>query len=192
MGLAIFLVSLSLTSRVVAAIPIGRPTVLGRSARCDVVIDHHSISRRHAKLTAEKTQVLITDCGSTNGTFIGDRIVTSPATAPAGSQIRFGRVAFVLVDFDNRYGGQCLPPSEHETPFVESEFLADSPVSSLSVAQRRVFDLLLEGKSEKQIAVHLHISRCTAHNHVSAIYKTFGVHSRSELLVSALPRRKPL
>ena len=52
----------------------------------------------------------------------------------------------------------------------------------LSAAERRVFDLLLPGLAEKEIARCLGISRHTVHSHVRKIYKLFDVRSRAELL----------
>lgn len=45
-----------------------------------------------------------------------------------------------------------------------------------------VYLQLLKGRSEKQIAADLEISRHTVHDHVKRIYATFGVNSRAELL----------
>ena len=61
----------------------------------------------------------------------------------------------------------------------------------LSVAQLRVYRLLVDGLSEKRIASRLQISPCTVHNHIGAIYLAFGVHSRAELLVRALSGKAP-
>jgi DNA-binding CsgD family transcriptional regulator len=62
--------------------------------------------------------------------------------------------------------------------------------SGLSPCQRRVLDLILHGLPEKKIAVRIHISQHTVHNHLRAIYRTLGVHSRSELLVRLLGNEK--
>lgn len=44
---------------------------------------------------------------------------------------------------------------------------------------------LLEGKSEKEIALTLELSRHTIHNYVKALHQRFGVSSRGELLAKA-------
>jgi DNA-binding CsgD family transcriptional regulator len=56
----------------------------------------------------------------------------------------------------------------------------------LSLGQRRVFDQLLAGLSEKQVAGNLQLSRHTVHAHVRDIYRLLGVRSRSELLARFL------
>jgi DNA-binding CsgD family transcriptional regulator len=46
----------------------------------------------------------------------------------------------------------------------------------------KVSPLLLDGMSEKEIAVHLDISAHTVHVYAKALHRAFGVRSRSELL----------
>lgn len=49
--------------------------VLGRSADADITIDDEGISRRHVRLDYKKGKTIITDMGSTNGTYVnGERI----------------------------------------------------------------------------------------------------------------------
>ncbi len=46
--------------------------ILGRSNDCDVVIEHSSVSRTHARLWMEEGVIWLEDLGSKNGTYIGD------------------------------------------------------------------------------------------------------------------------
>ena len=55
-------------------------------------------------------------------------------------------------------------------------------------AERRVVDHLLRGLSESAIARTLDIARPTLHNHVTNIYRKFGVGSRAELMALWLGR----
>lgn len=52
----------------------------------------------------------------------------------------------------------------------------------LSPQELKTLRLLLEGHSEKQVAVELGISVNTVHCYVKRIYLRFGVNSRAELL----------
>ena len=54
--------------------------------------------------------------------------------------------------------------------------------NSMPDRQRSTLDLLLDGKSEKEVAARLDISPHTVHNHVKEIYKRMNVNSRPELL----------
>src|SRR5207253_2367528 len=58
--------------------PLESPTVvLGRGEDCDIQLQDHSVSRRHAQIQRSATGYLVNDLQSTNGTFINDRPVTS-------------------------------------------------------------------------------------------------------------------
>ncbi len=58
----------------------------------------------------------------------------------------------------------------------------------LAPRQRQTLELLLDGKSEKEIALRLAISRHTVHVYVKLLYKRFGVSSRAELLARWVQR----
>ena len=62
---------------------------------------------------------------------------------------------------------------------------SDPRVAALTPAQRRVFGLMCEGLTDKQIAQALRISPETAKNHAARIRAAFGVHSRAALIASA-------
>jgi adenylate cyclase len=50
-------------------------TTIGRTARCDVVIDHPSISRQQTRFTVVRGRCTVTDLDSRNGTFVnGDPV----------------------------------------------------------------------------------------------------------------------
>jgi DNA-binding CsgD family transcriptional regulator len=57
--------------------------------------------------------------------------------------------------------------------------------AALTQAQRAVLQLLLEGHGTDQIAKLRDCSTFTVRNHIKAIFKTFGVSSRSALIVKA-------
>ena len=68
-----------------------QPVTMGRSTPSDVKVRDSSLSRTHARLTLQGTDVLVEDLGSTNGTWLaGTRI--ERATAKPGSDMSFGAV----------------------------------------------------------------------------------------------------
>jgi pSer/pThr/pTyr-binding forkhead associated (FHA) protein len=50
--------------------PDGRPLLIGRSPRCDLVLGDPSVSRKHAELVREDDRWLVRDLSSTNGTRV--------------------------------------------------------------------------------------------------------------------------
>ena len=52
--------------------------VIGRDVRCDVMVNHHSVSRRHAEIVRLAEGYLFRDMGSKNGCFVnGQRVQES-------------------------------------------------------------------------------------------------------------------
>ncbi len=50
--------------------------IIGRDAGCQIVIDHPSVSSRHARVKQNDKGLFLTDLGSTNGTFVNeDKVV---------------------------------------------------------------------------------------------------------------------
>lgn len=63
--------------------------------------------------------------------------------------------------------------------------------STLSPRLRATLDLLLEGVSEKEAALRLGVKPATAHEYVTALYRHYGVSSRSRLMALFI-RRRPI
>ncbi len=84
--------------------PIDVPTVfIGRAEGNRVVIDHVSVSRRHARLVIDPGGVTIEDLGSASGTFAGAQRLqpNSPQVVFPGQELRFGDVeAWFIGAFD--------------------------------------------------------------------------------------------
>jgi DNA-binding CsgD family transcriptional regulator len=58
----------------------------------------------------------------------------------------------------------------------------------LSPRLRQTLACLVEGDSEKQVAARLDLSHATTHQYVTALYRHFGVRSRSQLLAHVIKR----
>jgi pSer/pThr/pTyr-binding forkhead associated (FHA) protein len=75
--------------------PIDVPSAfVGRAEGNRVVIDHVTVSRRHARLTIDSGRLMVEDLGSATGTFVGSQRVAphSPSLVAEGLTIRFGDV----------------------------------------------------------------------------------------------------
>jgi DNA-binding CsgD family transcriptional regulator len=163
--------------------------ILGRSSKCDLVVADDSVSRRHAEILMVSVGISVRDLNSRNGTFVDSKPVRVASIEP-GDRVQFGKVEFLLTMVTEKNAEiHAESDSDIETAKCPiSEAADDLMDANLSKAQRRVFHLLLQGFSEKLVAARLKISQTTVHNHIQAIYRTFGVHSRPELFAGILAK----
>lgn len=57
----------------------------------------------------------------------------------------------------------------------------DSLLNDLTKRQRKVYDLIIEGKTNKEIIAELFIEQSTLKSHINQIYKKLKIKSRNEL-----------
>ncbi|MBV8462854.1 MAG: hypothetical protein JO368_06150 [Acidimicrobiales bacterium] len=65
-------------------------------------------------------------------------------------------------------------------------FWTQLPMGTFSARQWEVLTLLVQGERVQTIADKLFLSPSTVRNHLTAIYRKFGVHSQAELLAKLL------
>src|SRR4051794_4680256 len=65
------------------------PLVLGRWEDCDIRINDHSVSRRHARIEPQNDSIYAVDLQSTNGTFVND-MPTTRTRLKDGDYLRVG------------------------------------------------------------------------------------------------------
>lgn len=73
----------------------GRALTVGRGGQCDISIDNDTVSSAHARLQLSGQRVVVTDLGSSNGTFVNGSRVTN-GQAQLGDVVRFGSAEFRL------------------------------------------------------------------------------------------------
>ena len=74
--------------------------VIGRSSQAQIQIDHESVSRRHAQLVSTEHGVVLTDMGSTNGTYVNDEAITERHLIN-GDLLKIGRTILKYLSSDN-------------------------------------------------------------------------------------------
>ncbi len=136
------------------------PLVLGRE--CDgLLLADPQVSRRHLVLDVADGRVVVTDLGSTNGSSLDGRRLTSPATLDPGAVVRCGETTIRLdvpVDLTGRVpegtrdtivaGGHdpartLVPPTAAPTaPTSPPDFAAQRPVSSDGIGRRTSIDIV--------------------------------------------------
>jgi hypothetical protein len=83
-------------------------TLVGSTEECDLVLDHDSVSRRHARLTIEGDNLRVEDLESSNGVRINGESVQS-ADVPPGTEVGVGRYTLVPVsDTETFYQGRFI------------------------------------------------------------------------------------
>lgn len=160
--------------------------VVGRSKRAQIVIKDLTVSKQHARLVCAGKSVVVEDLGSRNGTFVNEK-PARPAPAELGDTLRFGSVVCMI-------SGTAMMPVESvdsESTFAVGGLTSPTlEIAGLTPAQQEVLALVLRGADETAIARSLGRSSHTVHTHLKAIFKHFGVHTRSELIARLLaPQR---
>lgn len=119
------------------------------------------------------------------------------------SQIRLPHINAVdQLGLHRAYGAPPFSPAEHRLLRMFHTELgrlwkrdvlksAGDPASDLPPRLSQTLTELLSGKSEKEIAARLDLSRHTIHNYVKALHQRFEVSSRGELLAKAGAASKP-
>ena len=72
------------------------PTVIGRAAEADLVIDDETVSRRHAQLTGDRDALVLSDLGSSNGTTLNGNPMVGEVVLHDGDLIGFGSATIVV------------------------------------------------------------------------------------------------
>jgi pSer/pThr/pTyr-binding forkhead associated (FHA) protein len=74
-------------------LPLGVDVVVGRNQAAALRIDDPGVSGRHARLVHLERGVVLTDLGSTNGTYVNGQRVTQPSLLHDGDAISFAGVS---------------------------------------------------------------------------------------------------
>ncbi len=70
---------------------------IGRSAECALILDDDYVSGDHASLARRPSgEWVVTDLGSTNGTFVNEVRVVAPTVVTASDSLRIGRTQMRL------------------------------------------------------------------------------------------------
>lgn len=70
--------------------------ILGRGEKCHVVLDDTYVSTVHARLFPKSEAIYVEDLGSTNGTYLNRRRVTSAMEVQRGDHVKVGKTVLEL------------------------------------------------------------------------------------------------
>ena len=68
--------------------------VVGRGEDCDIRIQDHSVSRKHARIESTADGIFVSDLMSTNGTFVNDRTIDGTTVLHDGDYLRIGNCIY--------------------------------------------------------------------------------------------------
>ncbi len=74
-----------------ASVPLQGNLQVGRADACQIKLSDTYVSSFHARIFSRDGQWFVEDLGSTNGTYMNQRRVTSPIEVRAGDRIRVGK-----------------------------------------------------------------------------------------------------
>ncbi|QGF23515.1 FHA domain-containing protein FhaB/FipA [Raineyella fluvialis] len=74
----------------------GTYVMIGRSPECAIVLDDDYVSTRHARVVNGEAGLYLEDLGSTNGTFVNGRRISSATIIGPADEIRIGRTILKL------------------------------------------------------------------------------------------------
>src|SRR5207244_4501679 len=121
------------------------PTIIGRALDCDIVINHESVSRRHAQIVIEGATAVVSDLNSSSGLFRNGERVKTTAVA-AGDVLWFGSVEATI---DHQPAARLEEsPVETAAPAIELEHTiyrrvdAETRAPATAVDANRVIRLL--------------------------------------------------
>src|SRR5215470_11214530 len=106
---------------------------IGRTAENDLAIEDPSLSRRHALIETIEGHFNLSDCGSSNGTFINGRQITAPEELNDWDVLTFGGAGEVLVRIEaesDPADESAFKPSNNLAPETSATSLPPRQVSA--------------------------------------------------------------
>lgn len=74
--------------------PVGAGITIGRSSDADVVVDDPYASEYHFRIAVHDGSAVLSDLGSTNGTYVNGRRLTVPINLGKGDSVQIGNTIF--------------------------------------------------------------------------------------------------
>ncbi len=70
--------------------------IIGRDSKCHMVLDDTYVSQVHARIFSKDGAYVVEDLGSTNGTYLNRRRITSPTELQRGDQLKIGKTVLEM------------------------------------------------------------------------------------------------
>lgn len=70
--------------------------IIGRAEKCHLVLDDTYVSQMHARIFSKDGRYLVEDLGSTNGTYLNRRRITSATELQRGDHVKIGKTVLEM------------------------------------------------------------------------------------------------
>ncbi len=128
-----------LEGKVVLTFSLNTPVIrIGRTPDNGLSLPHQLVSRAHAELRMEPQGLLLTDLGSSNGTFIGSQrlLPNQPQVLTDGTTFRIG--PFLLTYQAAKSEGQSQEPEDEPQPRLEPTAVIPVPTAPAPPDQQQI------------------------------------------------------
>ena len=75
---------------------LGTEFTVGRDEKCDLALDDAYVSQMHARIFSRGEGFVVEDLGSTNGTYLNQRRITSPVELQRGDRVKIGKTVLEM------------------------------------------------------------------------------------------------
>jgi pSer/pThr/pTyr-binding forkhead associated (FHA) protein len=70
---------------------VGDELLIGRAEKCNLVLNDAYVSQVHARIVPKDDGLVVEDLGSTNGTYVNGKRITSPTQLHRGDRVKIGK-----------------------------------------------------------------------------------------------------
>ena len=163
--------------------------VIGREGDCQIVLTDRLVSRHHGRLTMNDDGLTIEDLDSRNGVFVNQRRIRKAALLTHGDVIGIGLQSLEVIDLRvvRRKEKPTLP-----IPYGTSDVAGPEPATYtarlhvLSEREREVFELIVLGHTQREVAEQLFVSVKTVETHRAHIAEKLRCRTRAQLVAYAI------
>jgi pSer/pThr/pTyr-binding forkhead associated (FHA) protein len=153
------------------------PFLIGRDPKCQLRPSSALVSNRHCSLEIERDRALITDLGSTNGTFLNKKRLARPEELHDNDLVHIGPLAFTV-----RIEG--IVPVDQATPLPPTR----SPVPS---HEEEIAAVLLAGQDDEQPGSSVNLDSTGVPTGGTEVLKTQALEIPDEVRAMAEAAAKP-
>lgn len=98
------------------------PFSIGRGSACCLIVNYPQVSQRHSKFEVTSQGLLLSDLGSTNGTFVNGVRISAPTKVVDKDLIQFGPAAFRVSLSRERLTNATMSTDASDEVFMLSQF----------------------------------------------------------------------